>query len=152
MHVRPGSRCAAWTLASATTHVAAVIPNFIASEMVDMIEVIRRIGVFAMLRQRPAITVVNIKTVIHMAVKVRGAVKPRADADEDTAAELFRAVVAVGSTAIRSGVVLAVRAVGYGSDVDADVGLRFCGCRRGSHSNGGKRESTSESGHEWSSW
>jgi hypothetical protein len=119
--------------------------------MVDVIETPSRIRVIATVRQRASITAVNIETVIYMAAKVPGAVKPRAGADEDPTAEPFRAVVAVGSTGVRSVVVVAVRACGFDSDVDADPSLCcWSGHRKGNYYNS-NREGTIESVHDYSS-
>src|SRR5216683_1995680 len=77
---------------------------------------------------------VNIETVIYMTVKV------------------FRTVVAVGSTGVRSEVVIAVRACGFGTDVDVNLSLCFgSGRREANYSDSSSSESTSESVHESSS-
>ena len=73
----------------------------------------------AIVRQRAFVTTVNIETVIYMAAKVCRAVKPRASTDEGTTDKPFRAVVAVGSTGVRSVVIVAIGASRFGSDVDA---------------------------------
>ena len=64
------------------------------------------------------------ETVIYMARELLGAMKPRASANEDASGEPFRAVVACGSTIIRSDVIVTVRAVRGNADLDAD--LRLC--------------------------
>src|SRR6267378_4403696 len=88
-----------------------------------------------------------------MAVKVCRAVKPRASTDEDTTGKPFRAVVAGGSTGVRSVVVVAVRACWFGSDVDADLSLCFgSGGREANYGNSySSSESTIESPHKSSS-
>lgn len=63
------------------------------------------------------------KMVVYMAVEVIRAMKPWAGANENTARKPFRPVVAVGSTAIRRGVIVTVGAVGGTSNVDADADL-----------------------------
>jgi hypothetical protein len=139
-------------LASAPTCVAAPIADFISSEMVDLIQTVRGLSVIAAVRYRASITAVDIEMVIYMAAKVPGAVKPRASTDEDTPGEPFRTVVAVGSTGVRSEVVIAVRACGFGTDGDVDLGLRFgSGRRKANYSDSSSSESTSESVHESSS-
>jgi hypothetical protein len=107
--------------------------------------------VIAAVRQRASVTVVNIEMVIYMAAKVGRAVKPRASTDEDTTAEPFRAVVAVGSTGVRSVVVVAVRACGFGSDVDANPSLYFGSERREANYSNSSSKSPIESAHESSS-
>jgi hypothetical protein len=90
---------------------------------------------------------VNIEMVIYMAVKVSRAVKPRASTDEDTTVKPFRAVVALGSTGVRSKVIVAVRACGFGSDIDADLSIRFGSGRHEENSGDSSSESTIESVH-----
>jgi hypothetical protein len=107
--------------------------------------------VIATVRYRASITTVDIKTVIYMAVKVIRAVKPRASTDEDTAGEPFRTVVAVGSTGVRSEVVVAVRACGFGTEVDVNLSLCFGTGRREAYYGDNSSESTSKSVHESSS-
>jgi hypothetical protein len=94
---------------------------------------------------------VDIETVIYMAAKVFIAVKPRAGTDEDTAGEPFRTVVAVGSTGVRSEVVVAVRARGFGTDLDANLSLCFGSSRREANYGDRSSEGISESIHESSS-
>src|ERR1700680_3001172 len=87
-----------------------------------------------------------------MAAKVFISVKPRASTDEDTAGEPFRTVVAVGSTGVRSEVVVAVRACGFGTDGDVDLGLCFgSGRREAKYSDSSSSESIIEFVHESSS-
>jgi hypothetical protein len=85
--------------------------------------------------------------VIYMAVKVSRAVKPRAGTDEDTTVIPFRAVVAVGSTGVRSEVIVAVWACGFGSDIDANLSIHFGSGRHKENSSDSSSESTIESVH-----
>jgi hypothetical protein len=120
--------------------------------MVHLIQTVRGLGVIAAVRYRASITTVGIEMVIYMAAKVFRAVKPRASTDEDTAAEPFRTVVAVGSTGVRSEVVIAVRACGFGTDADVDLSLCFgSGCREANYSDSSSSESAIEFVHEFSS-
>jgi len=119
--------------------------------MVDLIQMVRGLRVIAAVRYRTSITTVDIEMVIYMAAKVFIAVKPRASTDEDTAGEPFRTVVAVGSTGVRSEVVVAVRACGFGTDVDANLSLCFGSGRREANYGDSSSEGTSESVHESSS-
>jgi hypothetical protein len=64
------------------------------------------------------------KTIVYVALEVIRAMKPWASANENTARKPFRPVVAVGSTAIRRGVIVTVGAVGGRSNADADADLR----------------------------
>jgi hypothetical protein len=116
--------------------------------MIHLIDTVRRLGVIATVRYRASIAMVNIEMVIHMAVKVSTAVKPWAGTDEGTAGEPFRTVVAVGSTGVRSEVVIAVRACGFGTKVDVNLGLCFGSGRREADYGDSNSESASESVHE----
>jgi len=120
--------------------------------MVDLIQTVRGLRVIAAVRYRTSITTVDIEMVVYMAAKVFIAVKPRASTDEDTAGEPFRTVVAVGSTGVRSEVVVAVWACGLGTEVDVNLSLCFGGGRReGNYADSSGSESTMESVHESSS-
>jgi hypothetical protein len=94
---------------------------------------------------------VNIETVIYMAVKVCRAVKPRASTDEDTTGKPLRAVVAVGSTGVRSAVVVAVGAFGFDADTDADPSLCLRSGRREANYGNSSSKNPTESVHESSS-
>jgi hypothetical protein len=77
------------------------------------------------------------ETVIYMAREILGAMKPRASANEDASVKPLRAVVACGSTVIRSDVIVTIRAVRGDADLDAD--LTLCvgwGCREADATNG----------------
>jgi hypothetical protein len=90
---------------------------------------------------------VNIEAVIDMAAKPSRAVKPRAGTDEDAAGKPFRAVVAVGSTGIRSEVIVTVGARRFGSVIDAVLSLNFGGASREKDYGDGSSENTIESFH-----
>jgi hypothetical protein len=64
-------------------------------------------------------------TVIHLASEVIATTKPRAGTDEDTTGKPFRTIVAGGSTPIRSGVIVPIRAFRGDSNVNADLSLYF---------------------------
>jgi hypothetical protein len=132
--------------------VAASIPHFISSEMVHLIDTVRWLGVIATVRYRASIATVNIEMVIYMAAKVSGAVKPWAGTDEDTAGEPFGTVVAVGSTGVRSEVIVAVRACRFGTELDVNLSLGFGSAHReANYGDSGSSKSTLESVHESSS-
>jgi hypothetical protein len=107
--------------------------------------------VIAAVWYRAPIPTVDIEMVIYMAAKVIRAVKPGASADEDTAGEPFRTVVAVRSTGVRSEVVIPVRAFGFGTEVDVNLSLCFGSGRREAHYGDDSSESTMESVHKSSS-
>jgi hypothetical protein len=119
--------------------------------MVDLIDTPRWVRPIATVRQRASIATVKIEVVIYMATKVFMAVKPRASTDEDTTVEPFRAVVAVGSTGVRSEVIVTVRTSGFGSDIDVDLSLYFGSGRHETNSSDSSSKSTIESVHESSS-
>jgi hypothetical protein len=64
------------------------------------------------------------ETVIHIALEVVSAMKPWASAHEDFPAKPLWAVVASGSTVIRSGVIVTIGTIRGYADLDAD--LTFC--------------------------
>lgn len=107
-------------------HVAATIADFVSVEVINPTDRMSRVRVVAGVWHRTVVAMVRVEVVIHVAMEVVGTVEPRASTDEDAAGEPFGTVVAVGRTAIRSGVIVAVRAVRGGSDVDADTDLSFC--------------------------
>jgi hypothetical protein len=110
------------------TWVAVSIVNFVAVEVGGRMFV-ACFDVITGMRRWAVIAVIRVVVVIDMAVKVAGAMKPRASADEGTAGEPFRAVVSVGSASVGGGLVVAVRAVGGDANVDAYLGLgRSSGC------------------------
>jgi hypothetical protein len=66
------------------------------------------------------------------------AMKPRANANEDAAGKPFGAIVAVGSTAIRSGIIIAIGAIGLRTNLHGNLSRCF---RSGYH-----QEASSNSG------
>ncbi len=82
----------------------------------------------------PAIAVVRVVTVIHMAVKAARSVEPRTGTDKDTVAEPVLPVVAIGRAVIWRVIVVSIGAYRSGpASPDADRNLG--GCRCGSHEN-----------------
>src|ERR1700733_1646423 len=120
--------------------MAASVAHFVAFEVGVVNDIVFRTGSFAALRQSAFVAVVGMVTVIHMALEVLRTMEPPAGSDEDSAVEPLRAIVAVGSAAVRGGIVVAVRTIG-GSDFDVDLGLGCGGgCRESETCNSGKRE------------
>jgi hypothetical protein len=93
--------------------VAEPVSHFISSEIVDVVEPLRRVGVITVIWRWAAISVMDIEMVVHVTAKVSRAVKPRAGTNEEATVEPLRAVVAVGSAGIRSEVIVAIRAYGF---------------------------------------
>jgi hypothetical protein len=115
--------------------MATSIPLFVSLE-VFFIDALGRLGLLATVGYCAPVTVLWMVGVIYVATEFAGAMKPRASADEDVPAEPFRAVVAGGSTAIRSGVIVTIGAFRGYTDIDADLSL--CaggGCRETGCSN-----------------
>jgi hypothetical protein len=83
------------------------------------------LGFLATLWRRAFIAVFRMVIIIYVATEVIAAMKPRTGADEDTTGKPFRTVVAGGSAAIRSSVIVPIRTFWGGSDVDADLSLYF---------------------------
>ena len=69
-----------------------------------------RVGAFVTGGKSPVVAMVWVKMLIHMPVKMLGPVIPGTCPDKDASRKPFRAVKAVGSTIVRSVVVIAVRA------------------------------------------
>src|ERR1039457_2063289 len=91
------------------------------------------------------------KTVIYVALEVVMAMKPRACANEDTACKPFRTVVAVRSTVIRRGVIVAVGTIGCNSNLHSNLSRCFrSGCHHKTSSNS-RQYNKPESGHKPSS-
>src|SRR5580698_5504208 len=76
-------------------------------------------------RRRAAISTARIVAVVHVAVKIAMSVKPGACADKRPAIEPIRPVISVGSTAIWSVVIVAIRAYRLNSDIDTNLGPCF---------------------------
>jgi hypothetical protein len=72
-----------------------------------------------------AIAVVWIEGVVYVALEVIGAMKPRANADENAAIEPFRAVIAVGNAVIGGVVIVTIGTIRGDSDFDHDLSLCF---------------------------
>jgi hypothetical protein len=87
----------------------------------------------------PFIAVIRMETVIHIALEVVGAMKPRAGADKAVAVKPLRAVVARRSTGVRSDIIVTIGTFGSYSDADAVLGVRLGGGSREAESrNSGK--------------
>ena len=108
-------------------HVTMAIAHFATAEVFGM-TVPSGAGSFTAMRIRAVVAVIGMEVGIDVAVEVFGTVEPGAGADEDTAVEPLRAVVAVGRAVVGRNGVVAVGADGGGADVDADLGIR-AGCR-----------------------
>ena len=87
--------------------VATSIPLFIASEM-SFINPLRFHRLLATVWHCAVVAVFWMVSVIHIAAKVAGTVKPRAGANENIATKPLRAVVTRRSAAIRGSVVVTV--------------------------------------------
>jgi hypothetical protein len=72
---------------------------------------------------RSGITVMRVVAVVHVAIKAVRTVKPGAGTDEQTTTEPIRPIVSVGSTIIRSVVIVPVGTYRLNSDIDTDLSL-----------------------------
>jgi hypothetical protein len=106
--------------------VAVAVAHFVAFEVFDVVDgpggVLAAGGIWAV------VSMVRMETIVDVALKTLRAVEPRADADEDTAAEPLRAVVAVGSAVVGWNVVIAVGAYRRWSNFDGYLGLGLGSC------------------------
>jgi hypothetical protein len=128
-------------LASPRGDVPTTIADFISLKVSNLIDRLRRLGSVANPRHWTFIAVVRMKMVVHVALERVRTMKPRASTDEDTTRKPFWAVVAVRSTAIRSGVIVTVRAVRGDTNVDGDLSLYLrSGRRKEQPSNSRERE------------
>ena len=103
--------------------VAASIPHFISLELRGGFSL--RCGLVANFWHRPLIAVLWVEGIVHLALEVAAAMKPRANADENAAIEPFRAVVAVGNTVIGGVIVVTVGTIRGDSNLDADLSMCF---------------------------
>ena len=94
----------------------APIAHFISLELLGALRCAA--GLSPTLGNGPLIAVLWIESVIDLALKVVGPMKPRTSANEDAAIKPFRTVVAVGNAVIRGVVIVTIGAIGGDSDID----------------------------------
>jgi len=109
----------------APAYVTAPITHFISFEVRNFTHRLGRLRSFATVWLWAFIAALRIVTVIYVALELGMPMEPRTGANEHTIGEPFRAVVAVGSTFIRSVVIVTVRALRGDSNVDRDLSLCF---------------------------
>jgi hypothetical protein len=109
--------------------VPASITLFVSLEML-FIDALGRLGPLPTVWHCAPITMLWMESVIYVATELAGAMKPRSGANEDLPIKPFWAVVAGGSTPVRSGVIIAVGTLRGDTDVDADLSLCFRGAYR----------------------
>jgi len=80
---------------------------------------------FLTARWHYALVVLFVVVIVYRALKVGGAMKPGTRANEDAASKPLGAIVAVGGTAVGSGLIVAVGTFGGYADFNADLGLCF---------------------------
>jgi hypothetical protein len=117
--------------------VAVSITHLVAVEVLHVGDVV--FGMIAMIGIGAVVAVVGMVVIVDVPVEVFRAVIPGASTDEDAAAaKPLRAIVAVGGTAIGSGVVVAVGAARRDTNGDADLGVFFGSiCCKSETGNGG---------------
>jgi hypothetical protein len=104
--------------------MATPIALFVSLE-VTFIDALRRLGLLATVWYWTFVAVLWMESVIYIATEIVRATKPRASANEDALSKPLWAVVARGSTAMRSGVIVSVGTFRGYADVDADLSFRF---------------------------
>lgn len=77
----------------------------------------------AAFRHGPLVTVIGMEAIIHVTSKVGRTMKPRTCPDEDAACKPFGAIVPVGSAAVGSSIIVAIRALRGDADFNADLSL-----------------------------
>lgn len=110
-----GERVLGLSFMAGFAYIASPISRLVSLEVVE--------ALCPALRQRSNVTVMRIKAVVDMAVKLSVAVKPRACSNKQSANKPIRPVITVGSTVIRSIVEVSVRTNGSHSDVYANGNL-----------------------------
>jgi hypothetical protein len=122
-----------------TTYVAVPVVHFISLELLRGSPL--RCWLIANLGLWAVISVLRVKAVIHLALKVVGAMKPRTRANEGAGIKPLRTKVSVGSTVIRGVVIVTVGTIGGGSYIDGDLSrsLESAMCH-GEYGNSGYRE------------
>jgi hypothetical protein len=113
MTAAPACMAEAAAYMAESARVADPVSHFISSEVVNVVDTLRRVRAVAMIWRRAGVSVMNIEMVVYVTAKVSRAVKPRAGANENAVREPLRTVVAVGSAVIRSEVIVAIRARGF---------------------------------------
>jgi hypothetical protein len=101
-------------------YVAPAVSLFVTFE-VGLVHAPRRLGLLAAVRHCALIAVIWMEGIIDVAMEAFGAMKPRTSAYKDAAREPLRTVISGGRTAIRSGVVVAVRTFRCNTKADADL-------------------------------
>jgi hypothetical protein len=110
-------------LVPAAVDVAVGITHFAAVEVFG-VAVPALAGRFTAVGKFAVISVLGTEAGIDMAIEVFAAVVPGAGTDEYAAVEPLRAVIAIGRAIVRRDGVVAIRANGSRSDVDAYLGIR----------------------------
>jgi hypothetical protein len=97
------------------------VAHFVAFEVFNVVD--GPGGVLAAGRIWAVVSVVRMEMIVDVTLKTLWAVEPRADADEDAAAEPLRAVITVGSAVVGWNVVIAVGAYRRWSNFDGYLSL-----------------------------
>src|ERR1035437_1384743 len=105
--------------------VAVAIAHFISFEVRNLIEAPRGLGLLATSGLWTVIAVFRMEAVVYMTLETFMAVKPRTGANEDSTRKPLRAVIAVGSTIIGSGVIVPIGTLGRDSNLDSNLSRRF---------------------------
>ncbi len=105
--------------------VTVAIAHLVAAEVLDVLWLMMRVEVLAVLRILAVPPIMVIVVVIDVAPEMGGAVEPRSCADEDAARKPLRPVVAIWRAFIRRIVEIAVRADRRGSNLYCDLCLCF---------------------------
>jgi hypothetical protein len=109
--------------ASALGHVSPSVPQFVSPEMAG-IDPLPRLRPLATVWEGPTVPVFRMKPIVDVAAEIGRTMKPRASADEHTAGEPLRTIVARRRTVIRGYIVIAIRA--YRSNANIHTHLCLC--------------------------
>jgi hypothetical protein len=99
----------------------------------------------------PVVAVIRVVAIVDIAMEVFRAVKPWAGSDKDAIGKPLGAVITVGSTTVRRGLVVTVRTNGRYTDADADLGLGSGSTCCDAETNDGGQSETFHSTHKFTS-
>jgi hypothetical protein len=118
--------------------VAVSITHFVCFKVRNLIQTLSRFGPIATGWPWAIITVLRMKTVIYVAMEIGRAVKPRASTNEDASRKPLRAIVPIGGTFVRRGIVVPIRTHRRNSDLDGYLSL-YLGSSRCEANSGNSR-------------
>lgn len=105
-------------------YVSAPVAHFVTLEMLR-VDMLRFVALFAASRQRSFVSMFRMEMIVHVAVKVVRAMKPRANADKDAAVKPFRPIIPIRRAIVGGDVVVSIWTIRCNADLNAYL-RRFC--------------------------